>query len=509
MTAADPDQFAANIVDYRDSDNDPTIQGSKYGFEPHPYITEVYYNISLQQTKKWTWEYRIELYNPFNSDIQLDANWRLRYTNNWYKGDGSDWPQSGAYFTLSSYTIAAGQYATLGCNSTWDWEPATPTLTQVKADADVLVAGMKIYGYDEDNNEGDPATPQDLTIELLRNVGGAELVMDIAKPSSSSGGFAAQPSVNQGISRERKFYQSEQTSDWSDCTYGALPKHTLKIGGFAPPDPGVAIKQMYIANERIYSLGELGEIALFGFVPSSGDTSTDYGNSPCYVYTRDPTYISNPDNVKFDLFSEDGRQLFDKFLTYDPGDSSYNIYDDDGDGRPAFDESIDPGGDGTPVDVGTASNDIGGPEIQVPGRININTAPKRVLKCLPRPKDNNPFDSECISDALVDAIIQYRTQNGPFRTIGDILNVSQMQELAFDGKDNDMDGLKEEKDEKDLLIKSIANLITVRTNVFAVYCVGRVLDRTQSQVLGRRRLVAVVDRSVTPIAIRYFRWMGD
>jgi len=498
ISTATADQLAANIVDYRDSGNGITNQGTKYGLEAHPYITEAYYNISAQAAKQWTWEYRIELYNPFDTNVDLDANWKLRLSTGWYGGDNSDWPgrTNPMDFNLGSYTVGVQQYVILGGNATWNWE--TPAYTFVQGDAGLLVSGMKIYGYDEGNNSGDPPTTNDLYMELLRNVSGNDLVIDIAKLSSASEEFDPQPSTDQGVSLERKFYQSEQDSWWVDSVNGGPPTHTLGIGGAAPPDPGTSVKLMYIANQRIYSLGELGEIARFGFQTSSGTPSTDYDNSSDpYPYTRNATYIGDPDDLKLSLFSEEAKQFFDRLMTYDPADSDYNSYDDDG--------------DGTANDDGTAGNDIGGAELQVSGRININTASVPVLKSLPILKTGDPLDSESMGDTIAAAIVQYRDNlaQGRFMTIGEILNVTGLDSLGTDTADNDQDGLTDEKDEKDAIIKSIANLITVRTNVFAVYAVGRVLNSAQTDVLGQRRLVAIVDRSVDPIAVRYFRWMND
>lgn len=499
ISTAAANQLAANIVDYRDDDNSITTQGTKYGLEPHPYITEAYYNVVEKAATTWKWQYRIELYNPFDTDIQLDGNWKLRLSTDWYQGGGSDWAQGTVNptdLTLSSYVIAARQYAILGCDAEWNASTSTLSYTQGTVNpADLLVAGMKIYGYAENNNDADPAPTHDLYVELLD---GSNLIMDIAMPSSATGGFAAQPSTNEGVSRERRFYQSEQDIWWVDSAVGGLPKHTLDIGGASPPDPGSSVKLMYIANQRIYSLGELGEIATFGFQTSSGTPSTDYDNSSDpYPYTRNATYIGDPDDLKLSLFSEEAKQLFDRLMTYDPAGTDYNSYDDDG--------------DGTANDDGTAGNDIGGAELQVPGRININTASVPVLKSLPILKTGDPLDSESMGDTIAAAIVQYRDtlSQGRFMTIGEILNVTGLDSLGTDTADNDQDGLTDEKDEKDAIIKSIANLITVRTNVFAVYAVGRVLNSAQTDVLGQRRLVAIVDRSVDPIAVRYFRWMND
>ena len=97
----------------------------------------------------------------------------------------------------------------------------------------------------------------------------------------------------------------------------------------------------------------------------------------------------------------------------------------------------------------------------------------------------------------------------PFSTIGTITSVTGMDYFGTDGIDNDGDGLVDEKDEKDLVFTSIANLITTHTNVFAVYVTARIFKSNASQTFAEKKLVAIVDRSVTPIKICYFRWMTE
>ena len=73
-----------------------------------------------------------------------------------------------------------------------------------------------------------------------------------------------------------------------------------------------------------------------------------------------------------------------------------------------------------------------------------------------------------------------------------------MDYFGTDTVDNDGDGLIDEKDEKDLIYTAISNLITTHSNVFAVYVIARIVNSDASQTFATRKLVAIVDRSVTP-----------
>ncbi|NUN23441.1 MAG: hypothetical protein HUU09_08220, partial [Candidatus Jettenia caeni] len=107
--------------------------------------------------------------------------------------------------------------------------------------------------------------------------------------------------------------------------------------------------------------------------------------------------------------------------------------------------------------------------------------------------------------SLINNIINAR----PFSTVGQITSVTGMDYFSNDNMDNDDDGFVDDKDEKDLIFTSISNLLTTHTNVFTVYVTARIVNADVSQTLAEKKLVAIVDRSVTPVKIRYFRWMTE
>ena len=63
-----------------------------------------------------------------------------------------------------------------------------------------------------------------------------------------------------------------------------------------------------------------------------------------------------------------------------------------------------------------------GPELAADGRININTAGARELETLPG-----------IGPVLAERIVEWRTENGPFRVPEDLMEVSGIGEKKLDG----------------------------------------------------------------------------
>ncbi|MCR4290120.1 MAG: type II secretion system protein GspK, partial [Candidatus Scalindua sp.] len=143
-------------------------------------------------------------------------------------------------------------------------------------------------------------------------------------------------------------------------------------------------------------------------------------------------------------------------------------------------DGIDNDGDGSTdsADTGSQSGDLDGPEYRIPGLINVNTAPSEVLQSLPN-----------IGTSEASAIIGART----FTSIGEVANV--------------FTGIPGNKWNREKLFRSISNLITTRSNVFTVYVTAQITDEAMSNVFAEKRLIAIVDRSVDPIKVRYFRWL--
>ena len=153
-------------------------------------------------------------------------------------------------------------------------------------------------------------------------------------------------------------------------------------------------------------------------------------------------------------------------------------------------------------------------ETRIKGRININTAPAFVLAQLPwmkRPWRVDPNGNRSEDLTIPRAIVSYRNQRGPFRSIADLMQVYAvdvlgdrgwpMRELGFDDRDNlysdvprgpdlSPDVARDDMEERDLLLTRISNLVTLRSDVYTAYILVRLgADGPQ------KRMVAILDRS--------------
>ena len=185
----------------------------------------------------------------------------------------------------------------------------------------------------------------------------------------------------------------------------------------------------------------------------------------CYIHTGNP----------WTNFVVDNTDVFEYFTTIDP---SMDNIDNDGDG------STDT------TDTGSQTGDFDGQEYRIPGLINVNTATTQVLQSLPN-----------IDSTIADAIDT--PGNKPYTSIGDL--VAKVSEIT---------GAAGTKWDEEEALRSISNLITTRSNVFTVYVTAQVTEEDVSDppnttVYAEKRILAIVDRSVDPIKVRYFRWLVE
>ncbi|MGQ3684057.1 MAG: hypothetical protein ACUBOA_03450 [Candidatus Loosdrechtia sp.] len=538
------DQIAVNIKDYRDEDDVITEYKGRYGLEAHPYINELFYG-----TK--TAYHRIELINPFDRVIDI-GGWKL------------DVDRGGTVTTylLGTATIEPAnspgnpKYFVLGDNATGEYEEGKTLVTHLIVDNPYP---LSIYDFDEND------FPIPVDIYLRESLYG--VIVDEAHPNAYINKFNILTLIDELIQKVidcgippgpgllAKLYDAKgdlerdppdcdrarpnlqafilqvdglrgvTTPEWRACLNAnaedfinraqtilnlctsnpsarasigqrRVPiiersdnwfgeRNDQTIGGPYPTFNLYNNRQLVIANNDFISLGELGHILSVGY-----NTRYSYTINPIY---NDPD--NHVDNAKLNLFTGTFTTIPEYFTVVDPRN---NGIDDDGDGAVDL------------ADTGSQAGDIDGPEIQVPGRININTAPLPVLNSLPLsvPFPVPGFESLGDCGTLTQNIVNYR-QTNPFTTIYDILQVPGMDWFGADGIDNDGDGITDDKDEKDLIIRSISNLITTRSNVFAVYVTARITNASASRTLAEKKLVAIVDRSVTPVKIRYFRWVTE
>ncbi len=199
----------------------------------------------------------------------------------------------------------------------------------------------------------------------------------------------------------------------------------------------------------------------------------------CYIHTGN----------LWTSFAIDNTEVFEYITIIDPsmdnidndGDGDIDTYDTDGDG------DIDVNDTG---DTSFQSGDFDGQEHRIPGLINVNTAPAEVLAPLPDGSGGTLGDTT-IAASIFGGI-------KPYSSIGDL--VVKVPDITDTG------ATKWDKEEP---LRAISNLITTRSNVFTVYVTAQITDEGQTSVFAEKKILAIIDRSVDPIRIRYFRWIVE
>ncbi|MGR3173349.1 MAG: lamin tail domain-containing protein [Candidatus Scalindua sp.] len=300
--------------------------------------------------------------------------------------------------------------------------------------------------------------------------GGEELTL---KTSPASGGITVQVTNYGATTGAASFTRSLNdprpipltTGDplvpWSWATTGnsmGLPNDNLPVVGNDDGWDGATYpSSFFIANRRFSNKGYLGYIhrgSEWSSFKFDGTNDNVFG----YITIIDPSM----DGIDND------------------GDFGTDTYDTDGDG----DIDINDTGD-----TSFQSGDFDGKEYRIPGLINVNTAPIEVLASLP----------DGSGGTLGDTTIATSIFNGskPYSSIGDL--VVKVTDITDTGAT---------KWDKEKPLRSISNLITVRSNVFTVYVTAQITDEALT-VFAEKKILAIVDRSVDPIRVRYFRWITE
>jgi len=123
------------------------------------------------------------------------------------------------------------------------------------------------------------------------------------------------------------------------------------------------------------------------------------------------------------------------------------------------------------------------------GKININTSSIKVLMCLP------------LIDRITAEII---TRARPFKDISEIFGTPSginlirnllsrnITKYGFNFIDDDKDNYIDTEKEKELIFSKIANLITVRSNVFKITAIGeKVQDKNNNGKIEKEEIIAI------------------
>jgi len=527
-------QLAVNMVDFADKDPNVTTLVDPngvvyYGFDAQPFITEVAWKIH-QLPESGLNYYALELYNPFNTIIDLNnvtSQECFELELNDRVGAGPpihigfrpfDRINPGSYFVIANYLsffaicpydpncrTNVKQDTRLNFFGSWILPDKSKPVVDRRADPDKGKPPIYV-GW---TNNYDVFLKRRVFVPALGAYQWIYVDKWLIEP------YLAQPG-------EDRFFGRSQ-NDWH-VVYQTPPPPTIEI---SPYLAGVGrlgtwnglsgLPEHYFSFFLPNPLNPVREFITVGDIPRI----LTLGNDPNRTNTigeqlgrrlRSEEYL-----VRLNLANPYHRNVFQYLTVFDP--NSDNI-DNDADGL---------------IDAA----DIRSPEVQIPGRININTAPWYVIAQLPwvSQRINQPLNY-----SLAQAIVAYRDKlaippvdysglTGRFNATG-IVGVREQPGFASTGElnfvvnntginnyniaqyaldtidlpgfpdlttaDDDLpfalpdpgDEVIDDFEERDVIFSRISNLVSVRSDVFTAYILVRIgADGPQ------KRAIAILDRS--------------
>ncbi|MHC4544893.1 MAG: ComEA family DNA-binding protein [Planctomycetota bacterium] len=465
-------QLAVNMVDFVDNDANVTTFidpcGTYNGFEAQPFINEIAWKIGPSPAVTPNF-FALELYNPFDRAIDL-GNFFLEFIN---RNDPAD------QYSITRFVIYN--------------DPNTPRTIRVDPALRFFEGWMSSdrskppVDRNPDHDRSKPAIPEGwgniYDVSLLRSVlvpaPGTMLYVDnqIIDPNQALPGTAL------AYGRDDRDWRVIYQTLALDGAYGGslgianyrhipfdLPSYPKHLYSFFLPNP------LYPRAEFI-TVGDIPRLLTLGH--GTTPDSTIGRQLMAFELLELSTLVDQEHNVRLDLQNPLHRNVFQYLTVFDPNSDSI---DNDADGL------ID-------------GADIISPEVQIPGRININTAPWYVLAQLPWVSPHTP------NYELARTIVDHRDIIGGFGSIGELNFVSDPNSLRSIGYYARTDGpqagdllgfpditlgddIPDDFEERDVIFSRISNLVTVRSDVFTAYILVRIgADGPQ------KRVVAKLDRS--------------
>lgn len=542
-------QLAANIADYRDSDNRITAVGTaadvRYGMERLPAITEAFVQHNYQVransatvvgTDRWRVEYErmgggfaIEIRNPFQRPIDLT------YISIEIAGTSQKLTDLGAPATLDANEFliihntdggtggpdVIGSHPELVANTTlnidWGSNPFSGYgEIEVRLIAEADNSDQVDYQLVTVDNTDAPPTPfvdNDYTYSTadpINDKPDGQWSYQHLSTVGNTDGFNMLFVADGDFAKDDLGTTTNFTDPLKPTTYNAgldnMGSLAKTIAGAPGPVLDPTTNQLILRddpNEEIWHVGELAHIVVLG--PMAGTPiaeqwnnigASDLSDFMIGFDTTETVQTSGPFQVPHAV------ALLDQFTTYSPYEDGQ---DNDGDGKPdASDKERD--------------------EIVIPGRLNINTAPDVVLRYA------IPMLADIPTDPLT-RIRAYRdnpTTRANFRNAAQDMGIASMGELmaipevktaflansGFDDlatgvridfipDDTTDDGVSLDREEEALLMRWLNQVCTTRSDVFAVYVNVRGYSATDDltnssatlKPVEQLRMVAIVDRS--------------
>ncbi|MEM6553493.1 MAG: hypothetical protein AAF750_15360 [Planctomycetota bacterium] len=498
------DRLAASASDFADTDNQPTLVGTRAGFEPLPMITEVYIQVPYEITavvdnggiddvtidRAGDIGYAIEIGNPFGVAISLE--------NVTVKLGGDN---IGTLDTITGETeLAAGESIVLkgpvgafvapGPNPDVDTantllvnlndeeypEDGTEVTLEVEAEDGTMVVYHRfttpgivesetINGWTGDGTNGN-AVPADGQVHyrVFRRYG-YFTGLDLLRVGDGAGAEA--PAATDAEPFENYLFYNTTASELG-LDKQALPGNFMSAG---------IPEQVIIRDiERMDYIGDLAFVLAVG--PSTTQTLPEvWGNQTQLLNHRLPAPGSSVKNPTIDALRVD-------YLTLAMARLS----------------TVAPFRDGIDNDSsGTVDDEAENAENFIPGKINVNTAPDFLIEA------TLPFENATLREDVADAIVAMRDNPAaPGRTrtnvglayIGELFRSPEITtdaptpggnlgddllwdatmpidwnnaDTSGDGIADTLDGITDDLDEQLLLAKVLPQMYTTRSDVYAAY----------------------------------------
>ena len=508
MTPDEAAQFVVNLIDYVDSDQGIRVIGLAgtaantidaaalppalrpgniyYGTDSQPIIAEVYRYLTFKSIANPDYtgvpgapfdsdnpeyvsvpdpdnsRYAVELYNPSQTESVNLSGWSLHIKGQGPQTEGYDPAFPGEYDYALRDSIAPGGFLTLVSHYPWTHSQQSITGGFYK-----IVAGSEaLIFWHGDRLELFRPGPDGSGVKVDRSE--ANLLEQVAQEPQ-----AHDPSTSLPADITDRYHRPGRS-----VPYGSGPPYwpvitafktagSTTLGTCPQEQTGSATPhgQIILANQELHSLGELFHVP----------TTANDGNTPRLI---------------LDMQSDP------------PGDSNYRLVPNSELARNIFQHlTLRTGlGDGWDNDGRNEADDLG--ESRVPGLVNINTAGPEVLGAL----------------HAYPQIVGIIMDNRPFHSLAEL--ASRVHDaakadpgLSYDEDPNgdgvgSPDGITDDNEELIFHFKNIANLITVRSDVFVIYITVQASDPDGqfSDTAPILRTMTILDRSLclrpagTPLA---------
>jgi hypothetical protein len=497
--------IAASIIDYADVDTNPTLGLGYRGVDSYPFVNELFDRYEWTGTSGGQVVIRVttfvELWNP--SNISISGSFQLENDN---RHSIKIPPAATANFTsvqhppttvsipangfivrncgFKDYTFPVGafppsslEFPTETKNSTYrlkwnslqvDWARGGVTRTTGTLRAGPTNAkwkGNASPAHDHSiGQHGDPRASHYINAPIFPNN---------YDKNSNWGGRALKADISNANYREVKITRWPDRG--SESKTGAAPGSDTKLPTTLPlPVTQSSMSPAFIANRPFLSTAELGNIfdpAQWTSIETTSGTSSP-GSGGGFTLA-----IGRPEYAKFDREGQRAAQLLDLFTLSDASATQRNS--------------------------------------RIP-KININTAPREVLRCLVagQPLTNDPiFNSlyppkdQSIGDRFADAVIASR-QHAPLRGLSDLnlIRKNPLKPRNYTTPDRDTEPFFGSREQypvngrpadtwddagREELFQRIANMVTFQGKTFRIIVAGQVLDRSGKIVGQRTREITV------------------